>query len=291
LPSGATRLEHWGARSAGVAPETERGIDVRALLTGASTGIGQATVARLVAAGHEVVTLDIKDAPEGSTRHVHCDLSEPASIDAAMNELEGPFDALCNIAGVAGSMGAELVLRVNVYGLRHLTEGLLATGAIARGGSIVSVASLAGRMWERHLDRIAALDAAEDFAAGIEVAKAYERGGPTAYVLSKEWVVAYTQRLAGRVLSEGIRVNCVSPGPVDTPLFPYFEKDAGPELMAWMNRQIGRAATPDDQAQVIAWLAVGDSGWVNGVDLPVDGGLSAGLRVGWANLDPRSAGR
>lgn len=262
---------------------------MRVLLTGASTGIGQATVARMSEAGHEVVTLDIKDAPAGSARHVQCDLSEPASVDTALAELSGPFDALCNIAGVAGSMGAELVLRVNVYGLRHLTDGLLAAGGIARGGSIVSVASLAGRLWERHLDRIAALDEAADFAAGIEVAKAYERGGPVAYVLSKEWVVAYTQRLAGRLLSEGIRVNCVSPGPVDTPLFPYFEQDAGPELMAWMNRQIGRPATPQDQAQVIAWLAVGDSGWVNGVDVPVDGGLSAGLRTGWANLNPKAS--
>ena len=47
-------------------------------------------------------------------------------------ELEGPYDALCNVAGVAGSMGSELVLRVNVYGLRHLTESLLAAGMITR---------------------------------------------------------------------------------------------------------------------------------------------------------------
>ena len=63
-----------------------------------------------------------------------------------------------------------------------------------------------------------------------------------------------------------------------TPLFPYFEADAGAEQMAWMNEQVGRAAEPDDQAAAIVWLAVGDSSWVNGVDLPVDGGLSAGMR-------------
>ncbi len=54
--------------------------------------------------------------------------------------------------------------------------------------------------WERHLDRIHELDDAADFAAGIDVAKAYDRGGPAAYVLSKEWVVSYTQRLAGRLV-------------------------------------------------------------------------------------------
>ena len=264
----------------------------RVLLTGASTGIGNAALQILVADGHEVTSLDVKDAPDGVARHLHCDLSDPDAVDAAVRELEGPFDALLNVAGVAGSMGAELVLRVNVYGLRHLTESLLAAGKVtAPGGSIVNIASLAGMAWERHLDRIDALDAAGDFQAGIEVAQAYDRGGQNAYVLSKEWVVAYTQRLAGRLVGDGIRVNSVSPGPVITPLFPYFEADAGPEQMAWLNEQVGRAAQPEDEAEVICWLAVGGSGWVNGVDLPVDGGLSAGLRVGWADAKSSPASK
>ena len=75
-------------------------------------------------------------------------------------------------------------------------------------------------------------------------------------------------------------MNSVSPGPVDTPLFPHFEQEAGAELMAWMNEQVGRVGTADDQAEVIAWLLAGDSNWVNGVDLPVDGGLSACMTVG-----------
>lgn len=257
------------------------------LVTGASTGIGNATVQRLVAGGHEVVSLDIKERPEGVSRHLQVDLSEASSIDAALAELTGPFDALANVAGVAGSMGAELVLRVNVYGLRHLTEGLLARGAIAPGGSIVNVASLAAMTWERHLDRIAALDEAPDFTAGIEVARTFPKGGVAAYTLSKEWVVAYTQRLAGRLVRDGIRVNSVSPGPVLTPLFPYFEQDMGAEQMQWVIDTVGGAASPDDPAQVICWLAVGECRWVNGVDLPVDGGVAAGLRTGWA--DPKSS--
>jgi len=217
----------------------------RVLLTGASTGIGNATLRKLVADGHEVTTLDVKEAPEGAARHLHCDLSDPASIESVVGQLNGPYDALGNIAGVAGSMGAELVLRVNVYGLRHITETLLAQGLIAEGGSIVNIASLAGMAWDRHLDRIAALDEAADFAAGIDVAKAYDRGGPNAYVLSKEWVVSYTKHLAGRLLRQHIRVNSVSPGPVITPAVPYFEQDAGAAQMAWMNEQVGRAAQPE----------------------------------------------
>ena len=255
----------------------------RILLTGGSTGIGNATLNRLVTAGHEVVNLDVKHAPDGASAHHHCDLSDPASIDATVAELDGTFDGLGNIAGVAGSMGAELVLRVNVYGLRHITDALLAAGKLNDGASILNIASLAGMAWQRHLDRIAELDAAADFEAGIEVAKAYDRGGPNAYVLSKEWVVSYTKKLAGQLLGRGIRVNSVSPGPVDTPLFPYFETDAGAEQMAWMNEQIGRVGVPDDEAQVVAWLLAGESGWVNGVDLPVDGGLAAGMTVGWVD--------
>lgn len=255
----------------------------RILLTGGSTGIGNAALRRLVAGGHEVVNLDVKEAPEGATEHHHCDISDPDSIDQVVAGLEPGFDGLGNIAGVAGSMGAELVLRVNVYGLRHLTEALLAEGKLNDGASIVNIASLAGMAWQRHLDRIAELDAAEDFRAGIEVSKAYERGGPNAYVLSKEWVVSYTKHLAGELLDRHIRVNSVSPGPVDTPLFPYFETDAGAEQMAWMNEQVGRVGKPEDEAEVVAWLLAGDCGWVNGVDVPVDGGLSAGMTVGWAD--------
>jgi NAD(P)-dependent dehydrogenase (short-subunit alcohol dehydrogenase family) len=262
------------------------------LLTGASTGIGNATLNRLVAEGHEVTSIDVKDGPDGAAAHFHCDLSDPDAIDTTVAQLNGPFDALLNVAGVAGSFGAEMVLRVNVYGLRHLTESLVAADKItAPGGSIVNVASLAGMVWERHLDRINALDEAVDFAAGIDVARAYDRGGQHAYVLSKEWVVAYTQRLAGRLVGAGIRVNSVSPGPVITPLFPYFEADAGPGQMAWMIEQIGRAAQPDDIADAITWLAVGASGWVNGVDIPVDGGLGAGMRTGWVDLRASPASR
>ena len=69
--------------------------------------------------------------------------------------------------------------------------------------------------------------------------------------------MSYTKQLAGQVLDRGIRANSVSPGPVDTPLFPYFEQDTGIEQMAWLNERVGRLGTPEDEAEVVAWLLVG----------------------------------
>ena len=84
---------------------------------------------------------------------MHCDLSDPGSIDEVIGALDAPFDGLGNIAGVAGSMGAELVLRVNVYGLRYLTESLLAAGRLNDGAGSSPASALgqwcrpAGRRW------------------------------------------------------------------------------------------------------------------------------------------------
>lgn len=106
----------------------------RVLVTGAASGIGAEVARRFVDAGDEVVSLDLKDTSVGVARHVHCDLSDVASIDAA---LDGEFDALCNVAGVPGTAPAELVLRVNLLGLRHLTESVVER--IRPGGAIVNV--------------------------------------------------------------------------------------------------------------------------------------------------------
>ena len=158
-------------------------------------------------------------------------------------------------------MGAELVLRVNVYGLRHLTESLLAGGHDRpTGGSIVSIASLAGMAWERHIDRIAALDAAADFDAGIDVAKAYDRGGPAAYVLSKEWVVAYTKRLAGRLLRQTTSGSTASAPARSSPRCSRTSRQT-PGSSRWRGSTSRSAGPPSPRTRPrsICWLAVGEA--------------------------------
>lgn len=259
------------------------------VVTGASTGIGAATTARLVALGHQVVTLDVKEAPPGVAAHHHCDLSDPSAIASTAQMLDGPIASLLNIAGVPGTVPGEVVMRVNTLGLRALTDALW--DKIADGGTVVNVASVAGNQWKRRYDKIAELLATPSYEAGLEWWSANEATiGADPYTLSKEAVVVYTMQLAGRGLARGIRANDVGPGPVETPIFPDFASQVGEDQMAWVVSQTGRAGQPDDIAQVLVWLAVGDHRWLNGQHILVDGGFTAGLSAHWVDrtTSPRS---
>ncbi len=253
----------------------------RILMTGASSGIGAASAELFVAAGDEVVSLDIKAAPAGVSAHIHCDMSDPASIDAAVAQLDGEFDALLNIAGVPGTVAPALILAVNTLGLKHLTEAVFAR--LRRGGAIVNIASIAGFNWARHLKDINELLAIDDFAAARAWCAGREMDGNTAYHFSKECVVVYTMQLAGRALARGLRANAISPGPVATPLLPDFKAQAGSGQLDWVIETIGRAAEPADIANVVQYLATGASDFVNGQDIVVDRGFSAGLAMGWVD--------
>lgn len=253
----------------------------RILLTGASSGIGAACAELYAAAGDEVISLDIKDPPAGASTHQHCDMSDPASIDAAVAALDGNFDALLNVAGVPGTVDPELIMRVNTLGLKRLTEALL--DRLNSGGAIVNIASIAGFNWSRHMKDITELLAIDDFDAAVEWCRARDMDGNAAYHFSKECVVVYTMQLAGPALARGLRANSISPGPVATPLLPDFKEQAGAGQLDWVIDTIGRAAEPKDIAEVVQYLASGPSGFINGRDLVVDRGFTAGLATGWVD--------
>lgn len=255
------------------------------VLTGAASGIGDATARRLLDRGDTVISLDLKEPTAAVQTHHHCDLSDPASIDAIVAQIEGPIASLMNVAGVPGTVGAELTMRVNTFGLRHLTEALW--DRIADGGTVVSVASIAGNNWRKRRELINDLLNTPSFAAALAWWEEHgDSTGTDAYTLSKEAVVVYTMRLAGKGLSRGIRVNDVGPGPVDTPILPNFAEQAGEELMQHMIDQVGRPARPDDIAEALVTLAVAEIGWLNGQHIIVDGGLTAGFSSGWVRSRP-----
>jgi len=235
---------------------------------------------RLTERGHRVLSLDVKPPAAKVAEHLTCDLSDPACIDAALARIDAPVAALLNIAGVPGTVGAERTLRVNLLGLRHLTEGLW--DRIVPGGRIVNVASIAGNNWRKRRAALAQLLATSDFAAGLAWWQANGAGvGTDPYTFSKEAVVLYTMQLAGRGLSRGIRVNDVGPGPVDTPIFPDFREMTGRDMMQRYISMVGRLGKPDDIAEALVMLAEGEIGWLNGQHIVVDGGLTAAFSAGW----------
>ena len=167
----------------------------RILLTGASSGIGRACCELLAADGDEVVGLDIQAAPPQAAQHVQCDLSEPDSIDAALRQIDGRFDALLNVAGVPGTVDPALIMRVNILGLKHLTEAVI--DRLNPGGAIVSVASIAGFNWQRRLAQLTQFLAQPDFAAGLRWFEQHPLDANGAYVGNTlEWKNVTEERKA-----------------------------------------------------------------------------------------------
>ena len=242
------------------------------VVTGAASGIGAATVARLVAAGRDVVGLDRQPARHCPT--VLCDLSRPETIDAAVGELPPELGGLANVAGVPGTFPAELVLRVNVLGLRHLTSALLPR--LVPGSAVVNVASVAAVRDPAPRALVAELLATASFDEGLAWCLDHPRDAPSAYRFSKQVLVEWTLQASVAARRRGVRVVSVSPGVVDTPILPDFRASMGDAAIDTATAEAGRLAEPDDIAPVIAFLLSPAAAWVNGVDLRIDGGLVGG---------------
>lgn len=249
----------------------------RYVVTGAASGIGDAVARGLLSQDHEVVSLDRQDPSAAVTRHVEVDLADPGSIDSAISLLDGSWDGLINVAGVPGTHPAETVFAVNFLGLRHLTEAMV--GRLSAGGSVVSVSSTAGFRWSSRVPALTELLAASTYEEGARWFAGY-KSEVSAYALSKEAVTFYSCRRAMDLIKQGLRINSVLPGPVETPILPDFEQSMGKSLLDGVKAILGRHASPEDVAGAVIFLASPAAGWVNGQALAVDGGISAGWASG-----------
>lgn len=256
---------------------------MRLVVTGGASGVGQAVVARL--ADHEVWILDRNEPSELNLAHhfAPVDLADRGAIDEAVSRLPGSIDGLANIAGMAAAPDPETVLAVNFLGMRHLTDAVIPR--LASSGRIVNVSSVAGRDWHARYERLRPLLETASFDEGIRWCRDHRDAlARDPYTFSKRTVTAYTLRAAEQALHNGYTINCVSPGPVETPLYPEFESLMGKAQSDWMKAQTRRAARPVDIAEVVDLLLTGECGWLNGVDIPVDGGYSAGMETGWIDF-------
>ncbi|RWZ76284.1 SDR family oxidoreductase [Streptomyces albidoflavus] len=240
-----------------------------ALVTGAATGIGLATARRLGQGGARVVIADYNAEGAASAAAaltdegveaaaVTVDVTDPASVEAAVRFAQDTYGALhlaVNNAGIGGESAPtgdydidvwNRVVRTNLdgvfYSMRYEIPALLAAG----GGAIVNTASILGSV---------------GFA------------GSPAYVAAKHGVVGLTKTAATEYAAQGVRINAVGPGFIDTPLLQGMEKQAYDGLVQL--HPAGRLGRSEEVAEVIAFLLSDRASFVHGSYHLVDGAYTA----------------
>lgn len=259
----------------------------RAVVTGGASGVGAALIRLLETLGApEVTVLDVQE-PKGlssSQRWLPTDLGDKAALDAVVAQL-GRVDVLFNNAAVAGTSAPAKVFAVNVLALRHLTETV--TAQMAPGGVVVNTSSTAGGRWN---DRLAAINEVLDIEDWDKALAWFEDKQSTLgidpYSFSKEVVQVFTLRKASALGEKGLRMNSVAPSPIDTPLLKDFRETWSDKVIDFTAAAAGGLATPEEIAQVLAFLGVDASRQVNGVNLLADGGSSAGFLTGTIDTSP-----
>jgi NAD(P)-dependent dehydrogenase (short-subunit alcohol dehydrogenase family) len=249
------------------------------IVTGAASGIGARTAEIIGQLGGDVIGIDVRPSPDPQLPCLQADLSSPASIAAVVAKLPGRVDALCNVAGVSGSPGAVKSLQINFYGLRALSEAL--APHLREGGAIVNVASIAGYGWRQNLTRARSLVDEPGFPDVVEIVARLGIRDEEVYPVTKEALLLWTYRAAHNPLfkARGIRVNAVSPGPVETPILQEFRAVLGDARVDRDIAAVGRAGTAQDIAPLIAFLCSDGARWINGANVPVDGGLQAAVHA------------
>jgi NAD(P)-dependent dehydrogenase (short-subunit alcohol dehydrogenase family) len=249
----------------------------RYVVTGAASGIGHAVAEKLIAAGAEVYSLDRNTPIAAVTRHIEVDLANPRSIDAAVEQLDGQFDGLMNVAGVPGTAPADVVLAVNALAVRELSEAMFER--LKPGGTVTTVSSTAGFGWPARVEVIGELLSTLSFEDGVTWFKDNPQQG-NAYNFSKEISTVYTMAMGLMAAQNGFRINAVLPGPVETPILADFEDTMGKANLDGLKGLLGRHATPEDIAGAIVFLASDAAKWINGHALVVDGGATGAVLTG-----------
>ncbi|WP_037080011.1 coniferyl-alcohol dehydrogenase [Rhizobium sp. CCGE 510] len=249
------------------------------LVTGVASGIGARTAELAGQMGAEVIGIDVREPVVGSGAFIKGDLSTPSGIAEIVARLPARLDALANVAGLSGNTGIVATLAVNFYGLRALSEAV--APRLREGSAIVSVASIAGYGWRANLERAKTLTGIEGFPDVAAVVADHGLKNEEGYPLSKELLLLWTMRAAHQPLfkNRGIRVNAVSPGPVETPILKQFRAVLGDARVDSDITRVGRAGTAADIAPAVLFLCSDGGRWINGANLATDGGLEASINA------------
>ncbi len=242
----------------------------RAIVTGGGSGIGRATVLRLVEEGCEVGIFDIDQpgaesvaaATGGKAKAYRTDISDRASVEAAAAAFDrdiGPPDLLANVAGWDRMMNFmetdiafwDKIIAINLYGPLHMHHVVVRGMAARAFGRVVNVASDAGRVGS---------------------------SGEAVYSACKGGVIAFTKTMARELARQNVTLNVLCPGPSDTPLFDAIKADS--PNAARIGEALARAiplrriGAPEDYPGTIAFLLSDDAAYITGQTISVSGGLT-----------------
>jgi NAD(P)-dependent dehydrogenase (short-subunit alcohol dehydrogenase family) len=240
----------------------ERLQGARVVVTGAGSGIGLATLRRARSEGARVAGLDLDVtalADESGVPAAACDVTDAAALGSALDELAGALGGLDGVVAAAGILAEqadavtlplaawERTLAVNLTGVFLTVRAAIPHLRRAGGGSIVLIASQLGLVGQR---------------------------GTAAYCASKGGVVMLGKALALDHADEGIRVNVVCPGPIDTPMNRGAPAEVIDAIVA-ANIPVGRVGEPEEVAALIAYLLSSESSYTTGSVIAIDGGWTA----------------
>lgn len=239
------------------------------IITGAASGIGKATAELFAEQGASVVISDIQEdegrviteniiASGGKASFFKTDVARPEDMEALVNftvKTYGRLDVAVNNAGIAGELNPiadmsieswQKVIAVNLnslfYGMKYQIPAMLKSG----GGSIVNISSILG-------------------AVGF--------AGSAAYTAAKHGAVGLSQTAALEYSAQGIRINAVGPGFIETPMLSSLDAEMKEQVVAL--HPIGRLGTSEEVAELIYWLGSDKSSFVTGSYYPIDGGYLA----------------
>lgn len=258
----------------------------RCVFAGCYSGMGEAAARVVESLGGQIVAADLKKPTGfGMESFQEVDLRDGRAIEQWIAEVGagGPIDRLFYCAGLPGTFPTVDVMLVNFVGLKHTIES--AVPHMPRDGAAVAISSSAGMGYLGQMEAVMPLVTAAGWDEGRKWVEEHAEG-LEAYSFSKMCTIVYTLKRAATLTSAtGVRLNCTSPGPTDTPMMPAFEEQAGKKFMDAYPKPVGRNSTAEEQGWPLAFLNSDAASYVSGENLYTDGGGAAGMMMGELTMD------